>query len=348
MVVSVAAALVVAVFVVTGARADTGYAPGAHGYDISYPQCPSRVPAGEVGFAIIGVNNGRPMTQNPCFPGQIAWAKKAAAPAAVYVNSSAPPDGFNTTLCASGDESCRSFEFGKQSAHYAMAYVDQHAPEVHRYWLDVETANRWSADKDDNAAVLRGMIDALEGAGKYVGIYSNRYQFGLIAGNFAPGLDNWIPRPEAKRDTAEDYCRTTPNFGGGRIVMIQLWYEFDENHVCGAPSSAPPPPGSDLRAGDIAVVAAGGECLNLRAGTGVNHAVRECLAEGTRVAVTGDPVEDDQFLWVPVTAPSGKSGWAAADYLVRATDLSAPGPVPDEPGSPPHKHRLVVPHVAGG
>lgn len=323
------------------ARADGGYPDGARGYDISYPQCPSRVPPGAFGFAIVGVNNGRTMTENPCLPAQVTWARKGQYPPSFYINTNSPPDSYSTPACAAGDGNCRAFQYGGEAARYALASANRYAPEVSRFWLDVETANRWSADKQQNAAVLRGMIDVLEAAGKVVGIYSTSYQFGLIAGSFSPGLDTWVPRPEAKRETAADYCRRTPSFGGGRLVMLQLWYTFDENYVCPSPGApAPPPALASLQPGDTAIVSAGGECLNLRSGAGITFSVRTCLPDGTRVTVTGEPTASGQYTWVPITSAAGVSGWAAADYLSAVS-------IPSSPSPPPIINRIVIAHLAG-
>lgn len=331
------------------ARADGPIEPGTYGYDISYPQCPSRVPSGAFGFGIIGVNNGKAMTQNPCMPAQLTWAKKGAADPSVYINTNSPPAGFKSPLCVSTDRVCLAFEYGRQAAAYAMSYVEKHAPGIERYWLDVESANTWSTDTHENASVLRGMIAGLTGAGKSVGIYSTSYQFTRIAGNFSPGLDNWVPRPEAKRDTAGAFCRSTPSFGGGRVVMIQLWYTFDENYACPPQSSSPVPPPTTLKAGDIAVVSPSGGCLNLRGGTGVTYPILDCLNEGVRVSVTGSPVAMDSYNWVPVIAPSGKSGWAAAEYLQRATATPEPAPTtPPAPDQLARPYRIVLGNLAGG
>ena len=331
------------------AKADGPEQPGMHGYDLSYPQCPTTVPAGSFGFAVIGVNNGRAMTENPCMPAQLTWAKKGAADPSVYINTNSPPAAFRSPLCVSNDKNCLAFEYGRQAASYSVRYVDRHAPGLQRYWLDVEPANTWSKDTQENASVLRGMIAELTGAGKWIGIYSTSYQFRLIAGNFAPRLDNWVPRPEAKRETAAAFCRTTPSFGGGRVVMIQLWYTFDENYVCPPPGTAPPPAPTPLKAGDVAVVSSG-DCLNLRGGTGVTFPILECLDDGLRVSVTGSPVTADSYNWVPIRTPAGKSGWAAADFLLLApaTPPQTPAPDPTPPAPAPPKYRLFLRNIAGG
>ena len=43
------------------------------GHDVSWPQCNDELPD-ESAFAIIGVNRGRPFSQNDCFVGQLEWA----------------------------------------------------------------------------------------------------------------------------------------------------------------------------------------------------------------------------------------------------------------------------------
>ncbi|MCC7366076.1 MAG: SH3 domain-containing protein [Dehalococcoidia bacterium] len=341
--------LLAAVAIVTGvqttARADSGYPAGTFGYDISYPQCPSNTPTGSFGFAIIGVNNGRPLTKNPCFAAQMRWAAKGTHAPQVYINSSSPPATFTTAACSATDAACRSYQFGRESARYAMNYVATQSVAVERYWLDVETMNTWSSDKVANAAVLRGMVEVLQGSGKIVGIYSNSYQFGLIAGNYTPGLDTWIPRPEAKRETAAEYCRSTSSFGGGRLVMIQLWYTYDENYVCGAAGAPPPAPGDTLRSGDPAVVNVD-DCVNLRPSASISTKPIECLAHGTRVTVTGTPTVGGQYTWVPVRTSAGKTGWVAADYLRKWTaPVAAPAASPTATRTP---NRVTIANVAGG
>lgn len=324
------------------ARADSGYPDGASGYDISYPQCPSNVPSGSFGFGIVGLNNGRPMTENPCFAAQLAWARKGQFPPSIYVNTSSPPASYTSGACAAGDAACRSYQYGRDAARYVLATGNRLAPDVSRYWLDVETANTWSSDTTANAAMLRGMIEELSGAGKSLGIYSTGYQFGLIAGSFAPGLDTWVPRPEARRETAADYCRRTPSFGGGRLVMLQLWYTYDENYVCPSSAAVPPAP-TPLKAGDAAIVAAAGECLNVRAGAGIGFTVKKCVADGARLEVTGTPVAAGQYTWVPVSA-AGVTGWAASDFLRPALALP-PQAAPDP--APGGTSRIVIAHVSG-
>src|SRR4051812_16360573 len=45
----------------------------ATGYDVSYPQCGSRLPSSPQ-FGIVGVNNGIVYSPNPCLATQYQWA----------------------------------------------------------------------------------------------------------------------------------------------------------------------------------------------------------------------------------------------------------------------------------
>jgi hypothetical protein len=85
------------------------------GNDISYPQCGSTFPAGQV-FGIVGVNDGLSSTLNPCFgppssgpsyaQSELYWAVSSSVgstsqpKASLYVNTSDPGDLFNGTLVA--------------------------------------------------------------------------------------------------------------------------------------------------------------------------------------------------------------------------------------------------------
>jgi len=68
------------------------YPPHAHGYDVSYPQCPgTRAPQG-ASFSIVGVNGGKAFTVNPCLSTE--W-RVASGRRATYLNS-----GYDTDNCA--------------------------------------------------------------------------------------------------------------------------------------------------------------------------------------------------------------------------------------------------------
>jgi hypothetical protein len=203
----------------------------SHGYDVSYPQCSYSMPSPPMDFVVIGLNGGKALTPNPCFGGQLQWARKTAAPA-VYLNMNSAPATYTDPHCSTTDYWCESYYYGRAAATYSLIYASLSGPELLTYWLDVETGNYWTSDTVPNSRVIQGMIEVLQAAGKQVGIYSTSLQFGRIAGAYQPNLAIWAPIPGTTRETAGQVCRTAPTFGGGTIVMIQVTAYYDENFTC--------------------------------------------------------------------------------------------------------------------
>ncbi|HEX6030057.1 MAG TPA: hypothetical protein VFY90_01420 [Tepidiformaceae bacterium] len=220
------------------AIADSGYASGDYGYDISYPQCGGEFPSGDFEIGIVGVNGGKSFTDNPCFAAEIEWAKAHSTAPAVYINTNATPKRYVGAGCTRRDAACSSYEYGREAAAYAVNYANAHGgADVTRYWLDVETMNTWSRNTSLNAKTLEGFIDGIRAKGKTVaGVYSTSYQWGRITGGWVPqgGLDNWVPVPDIENwpADAEATCRTTTAFAGGSVVMLQWWDQYDENYAC--------------------------------------------------------------------------------------------------------------------
>jgi GH25 family lysozyme M1 (1,4-beta-N-acetylmuramidase) len=150
----------------------------------------------------------------------------------LYMNTSAPPDGYANAACAATDRACLSYQFGRAAAAYSFSYANPLAPEVTNYWLDVESFNPWSSDTALNAQVVRGMIEYLQAQGKAVGIYSTSYQWKLIAGNYAPGLPIWVPGVARASEDGPGACTSAPSFGGGTVQMVQWTLTFDGDYLC--------------------------------------------------------------------------------------------------------------------
>jgi hypothetical protein len=199
---------------VVAATAVPPYLPGQRGFDISWPQCGKAFPQPPFDFAIVGVTNGSPFTTNPCLAAQVAWAEQARPSA--YVVLSKPVNANGDTgpagTCAPADERCRSYNFGYKAAAFSVARAQEagFSPEV--WWLDVETPKPWSSDKVANARVVQGAIDYLQQQSLVVGIYSTYFQWGVIAGDFAPGLPIWIggAPPATPARTAPAPTATSP------------------------------------------------------------------------------------------------------------------------------------------
>ena len=121
-----------------------------------------------------------------------------------------------------------------------------------------------------------------------------------------------------------------------------------DNPVIDPEAVAPPQAKSrQLAVGDTAVVVAGGDTLNLRAGAGLDQGVIARLPDGTVVSITGGPVRADGHTWVSVTSPSG-SGWVASEYLAYRDPTSTEGAGSDGAARPLFSYRTTVASVSTG
>ncbi len=223
---------------VTAAAGDPGartmyLPPGETGVDVSWPQCDSqRLPEHIRQFAVIGVTGGRITSRNDCLAGQFEWAKQAPVAPQVYINTNSPPPSYQHFMCETGDALCNSFRWGYHNTVDVVAYAKAKQADALVWWLDVETGNYWTENKAANAEVIRGVIAYLQETGHVVGIYSTPYLWGLIAGDYAPGLPNWTAGA-ANQTTAPRRCSPEYAFGGGKVAMVQfVSEEFDTNYVC--------------------------------------------------------------------------------------------------------------------
>lgn len=218
--------------------ASSAYRVDSIGYDISYPQCDKAVPQYPA-FAIIGVNGGRPFTDNRCFPDQAKWARHNYAPLSVYQNLSfinlktAQYTLQGPVNCSPIDQSCMSYNYGYQAAKYAHDKVKEARVIPREWWLDIEIMNTWSEDTLLNKAVIQGAIDYHHEQGHKLGIYSTPYQWKEITGeNYKPGLPAWVAGAK-DRSVAPAKCSDQHAFTGGKVVMVQyIKDDLDHNHVC--------------------------------------------------------------------------------------------------------------------
>lgn len=199
------------------------------GYDISWPQCGSAYPSSP-GLAVVGVTGGTPFTGNPCFAGEFQWAAAAGTPQ-LYVNLQYGQTNSGPLHCSDSDTGCLAYNYGYQSSAWAVAWADQQtggaSGSINTWWLDVETENAWSDDTDQNDYVVQGALDYLQRvAGKSAGVYSTSYQWGEIAGSFAPpGVANWVAGASGLDDAGACAASLWP---GGQVAAIQ-YLNFDIN-----------------------------------------------------------------------------------------------------------------------
>ncbi|MEW6152916.1 MAG: hypothetical protein AB1673_02850 [Actinomycetota bacterium] len=229
--------LVPAFTAVSGAQAH------GHGYDVSWPQCGRALP-GDGAFRIVGVNGGRPYTDNRCLGVQYEWAKGAPA-AAFYVNTANPGTATRALDwhaqrspdpgCSQSNETACAYNYGYNGARLAFAYAQAEtgAASNHSWWLDVETMNSWSSDKALNVASISGALAYLRTENVPIGVYSTGYQWGVITGGASmPELPNWVAGAR-NGEQAATWCGPERSFTGGPVALVQ-WVQddLDHNHAC--------------------------------------------------------------------------------------------------------------------
>ena len=204
---------------------------GTTGYDASYPQCGATAPAGYA-FGIVGVNHGRPFTQNTCVG---AEAGATSAPS-LYINT-----GYSgayrkniTTDCKTQSTSLpgtsaqrQAWAIGCSEAESSYNYAkNDGAASVAMWWLDVETANSWSSsDLTLNQYTINGAaselvtLTTLAGTTLPVGIYSSASYWKAITGTggFTP------TDTQAEWDAANATCPPsgTLGFTGDAVWLAQ-------------------------------------------------------------------------------------------------------------------------------
>ncbi len=239
-----ATAVALAVLPALNAAAQARGTTTSTGNDISYPQCGKTYPTGQA-FAIVGVNGGKASNFNSCFASEWSWAQTStggtAQPGAqLYVNTGNPGDVLaqyavtdwpTTSVSADPYGTCSgtwtddlpcSWEYGYERASADNTFVGAYHG---RWWLDIETANSWTADPAKNQAALEGMVYAFEQSAGSVGIYSSSGSWSSLFGPVAAtsplySLDEW--RPGARTlSKARSNCTLAPFEGDGRVAITQ-------------------------------------------------------------------------------------------------------------------------------
>ncbi len=226
------------------------------GDDVSYPQCHRTLPA-HPAFGIVGVNEGRANTTNPCLPDEIAWAQSSSGvtrqpKVSFYVNTANPGhlkvadwpvnnrDPITDALvkdpygaCAGADDRACAWQYGRNLAELDARTRGISAPGRYRWWLDVETITSWESSTRNNRADLEGMVAYFHRIGGTVGIYSTAGQWDQIirivpATSVLYRLADWIPGATTLAQ-AKANCRLAPLTGRGDVTMTQ-WTVSKTNH----------------------------------------------------------------------------------------------------------------------
>ena len=240
------------------------------GNDISYPQCGQTLPTGQ-GFGIVGINGGKATTNNPCLSTELLWAQQSLgtqsqAKVQLYVNTGNPGllssvwptnniDPLGNTApnpygaCNGTDSTACAWQYGWNRAvddvqhkfiPAAVAAGVDAVPSDYPWWVDVETTNSWESGSSDalmrNRVDLEAMVSYFQSKQLKVGIYSTRFQWGVIVGSVPPGsnlngLANWRPGASDLAG-AQSNCFLSPLTQGGSISMTQFSTNFDYDYSC--------------------------------------------------------------------------------------------------------------------
>jgi hypothetical protein len=215
------------------------YPPHAHGYDLSYPQCSAILPPAAATFSIVGVDDGRTFTVNPCL--QAEW-RAATGLRAVYFNSGYDPANAARTTgdCRSraqyqdgGADRRTAYAIGCSEAVYAVnAMRTAGADRAVMIWIDVETSNSWDpAGLDLNRTALQAEVDELAAFGHLVGLYATFDEWRSIVGDWSPAgiVADWVAG-----ETPQVNCGL-PGFSGHPVWVAQelaTWSGYDSDWTC--------------------------------------------------------------------------------------------------------------------
>ncbi len=229
-----AAALMVAVSPVSAAAKTASTTAAVSGYDVSYPQCSTRLPRGGA-FGVVGVNDGIAWSSNPCLASEYAWAAGRPQAPAFYMNT-ANPGPISSHWNLGGPQTCSdptsasdagcAYDYGWNAAAYAFslaaAATSPAAAAGHDWWADVETTNSWNGNAQANAADVQGGLDYLRAQGvATVGVYSTAYQWGQIAGGATlSGAADWVAGASSATQ-ASSWCGPAHSFTGGPVWLVQ-------------------------------------------------------------------------------------------------------------------------------
>jgi hypothetical protein len=217
----------------THATALGQYSKGSIGIDVSYPNCLASLP--KVSFGIVGVNGGKPFSENPCLKQQASRFNNLS----FYINSAYPgqPFGmryqFSPNFCGELDLNCLAYNYGYNAAKQSYEHVSSLGLSSSTWWIDVETMNSWIDDTNQNRQSIQGMIEYLSQQGiSTIGIYSTTFQWNLITGSWQNGMPSWGATTWRTAKQAATYCKGHEFTGGPSFLMQYLSKSLDYNVAC--------------------------------------------------------------------------------------------------------------------
>jgi len=169
------------------------------------------------------------------------------------------------------------------------------------------------------------------------GAYYNGLHTALILENLGGGVFNAID----SNQNWDGMVNLRPNYkpfarAASLGLAVHIWRFEGSAGSPGVSIAAPAEPDRPAGSQPARVATGTGECLRLRSGASAGSQILTCLADRSRVWITGEGVAADGYTWVPVTTLAG-SGWMAIEFLELdpPTDATGAGSTDPEPTSTP-------------
>jgi hypothetical protein len=215
---------------------------GAHGYDVSWPQCSgsdaARMPPGAPSYLIVGLTNGVDETVNACLNAELDWARERHSGLGAYLAVSFPKRaqraaaGTGMFGACGTSVRCRLRNDGATQAKAALATLHAVGLKPPILWLDVELRQvlPWSQRVTSNNDVLYGVIAALRAAHQPIGIYTTPAMWAQITGGYRLDRPNWLPTGDGSPSHAAALCPNSAT--GGPTWLVQYTRDLDADITC--------------------------------------------------------------------------------------------------------------------
>jgi peptidoglycan hydrolase-like protein with peptidoglycan-binding domain len=234
-----------------GKRVPTWHTPIYSGQDLGWPDCAKKVgglgmplpPPTWYRLMIVEVNAKFVMDENPCLSTELAYAKAHANMIGNYhlpdypTNAQLAQSGYWPRKCAKADLLCHTYNSGYQQGTWAVSLLRSKGTSPRFLWVDIEhrVEQDWSKNIPANISLIQGEVAGLRSLGVQPGLYSYKYGWREITGDWQAGLPQWVTIGRST-SAAERVARCSQaGFTSGPVVMVQSTSgAFDFDSVCPA------------------------------------------------------------------------------------------------------------------
>ncbi|MGH9110262.1 MAG: hypothetical protein ACRDY3_12500 [Acidimicrobiales bacterium] len=174
-----------------GDPSNGAYQSGSYGYDVSVYQC-TNLPPPPHQVGVVEVDGSSGGATNPCLATEARWSG-GGLNLYTFLTYGTTPTSPDTACATTHTPAGCNFGYNTAVAAFGSAQaagIDALVP----WWLDIEPTGHWSSNVTDNAAMVRGAMDALhffEGVNS-VGFYFSATLWQTLMGSFNPSGPLWV------------------------------------------------------------------------------------------------------------------------------------------------------------